>query len=110
MKRLQTLVRRLCIQFACLQAAIAVCLGQGIITTYVGDGFPGQLAFPEGIAVDAVRNLYIADTRHQRILRVATDGVMSTFAHRGLMRFPTSIALDATGNAIITETFALGDR
>ena len=38
---------------------------------------------PESIAIDVAGNLYIADTENFRVRRVATDGVITTFAGNG---------------------------
>jgi sugar lactone lactonase YvrE len=38
------------------------------------------LAGPNGVAVDAVGNVYIADTGNERILKLTPDGVMTTIA------------------------------
>ena len=56
---------------------------------YAGDGgqaVEAQLAFPEGVAVDADGNLLIADYRNQRIRRVDTSGIISTFAGGEMLR------------------------
>jgi hypothetical protein len=48
-----------------------------------GDGGPAiaaQLYMPSGVAVDAVGNMFIADTYNHRIRRVAPDGVITTIA------------------------------
>jgi len=109
MKRFHALLRRLCILLVCLASSMGVCLAQGIITTYVGDGSNSKLDYPTGISVDGPGNLYIADSGNRRVLRVAADGVISTFASGGLLRFPNSVALDASGDAIITEAFSIGN-
>ena len=61
----------------------------GIITTFAGTGTGGfsgdggpavnaNINYPNGLAVDAAGNLYIADTLNCRVRKVATDGVIST--------------------------------
>jgi len=109
-KRFRAFLCRLCILLAFLQSSAATCLAQDIITTFAGDGSPSQFNLPTGVALDGGGNLYVADSRNQRILKVTTGGVTSTFASGGVMRFPTSVVLDATGNAIVTETFNIGNR
>ena len=51
-----------------------------------GDGGPAtaaQLNFPEGVALDGAGNLYISDTRNQRIRKVDAAGVITTVAGYG---------------------------
>lgn len=67
----------------------------GIIQTIVGNGATaGQdpvcvastgvaLASPSAVAVDPADNIYIADTRNHRILKLAADGTISAFAGTG---------------------------
>src|ERR1035437_7873595 len=53
---------------------------------YLGDGEAARNAWlngPEGVALDAVGNLYIADTFNGRIRRVGTDGTITTAAGVG---------------------------
>jgi hypothetical protein len=63
----------------------------GFISTYAGDGNPGyrgdggpavraELSSPTGLAVDALGNLYIADSGNNVIRRVSTNGVITTVA------------------------------
>jgi hypothetical protein len=109
----------------------------GIITTiagdsnvgYSGDGGPAisaSLKFEAtlnsvdaeaGVAVDAIGNLYIADTDNNRIRRVSPSGIISTFAGNGLAGFsgdggpatsamlkqPAGIAVDRSGNLYIVD-------
>lgn len=102
----------------------------GIITSFAGDGLYGyygdngpasesQLDSPEGVALDASGNLYIADTRNHRIRKVdASTGVISTIAGSSeagyfgdgrlatsaLLNCPEGIALDKNGNIFISDT------
>ncbi|MBI3933834.1 MAG: hypothetical protein HY316_04025 [Acidobacteria bacterium] len=99
----------------------------GIITTVAGGGaaFPGDgglatnatLNNPSGVAVDALGNLYIADTLNNRIRKVNAGGIITTFAGNGTFGFagdggpataamltePAGVALDAAGNVYIAD-------
>ena len=82
-------------------AALLSSLGGGIaaaqrIDTIVGPGATGdggaaaaaQLKLPEGVALDAAGNLYIADSRNHRIRKVdASTGAISTIAGTGVAGF-----------------------
>jgi hypothetical protein len=84
---------------------------------FSGDGGPATTAdlnYPNGIALDAVGNLYIADSVNYRVRKVATDGTISTFAGNGKAGpsgdggpareaevAPRDLAVDSTGNLYI---------
>jgi hypothetical protein len=87
---------------------------------FSGDGGPAisaQLRAPLGIAVDAIGNIYIADTENHRIRKVTTDGVIRTIAGNGIAGFggdggpaisaqlnhPETVAIDSAGNLYITD-------
>ena len=102
----------------------------GIITTVAGTGVLGfnqdaqlatkaQLASPNGVAVDAEGNIYIADTYNHRIRMVSGNtGMISTVAGDGYsgfsengvpainsgLTYPFAIAVDASGNIFIADT------
>jgi sugar lactone lactonase YvrE len=102
----------------------------GVITTVAGDGVQGfggdngmataaELDSPTGVAVDAVGNLYIADSHNQRVREVAAaTGAIATIAGTGVAGFsgdggaatsarldlPTALALDAAGNVYVADT------
>jgi sugar lactone lactonase YvrE len=97
----------------------------GIITTVAGtnsagstgDGGPAinaGLNNPEGLALDAFSNLYIADTGNSRIRKVDTNGIITTVAGGGTggdggaatnasLHNPTGVALDMSGNLYIAD-------
>src|SRR6201993_4521796 len=99
-----------------------------IIQTAAGNGtsaFSGDngaaakasLSEPFGVAVDAVGNLYIADTSNHRIRKVDTSGMITTVAGNGTegfsgdggaatsasLNFPTGVTVDRADNLLITD-------
>jgi sugar lactone lactonase YvrE len=101
----------------------------GVITTvagngaadFSGDGGPAReagLNAPNGLAVDAAGNLYIADRDNHRIRRVDTRGTITTVAgngepgHNGDNRAassaslfaPTTLTMDKQGNLYVADT------
>ena len=97
---------------------------------FSGDGGPAtsaMLAFPLGVAVDAVGNVYIADALNHRIRRIDILGVIETIAGSGdgvseenftgdyggdsgpatgaLLARPGDIAGDDMGNVYIADAF-----
>jgi len=100
----------------------------GIITTVAGNGGVGnggdsglatsaQLYYPAGIAVDGAGELYIADSKNQRIRKVGAAGIITTIAGNGNVGYncangaatgvglhtPTGVALDGSGNLFIAD-------
>ncbi len=100
----------------------------GIISTVAGDGthaFYGDggpataaaMKWPSGIAVDGGGNLYIADSRNQRVRFVSAAGIISTIAGNGIpgsggdggaataanVSHPESVAVDVGGNLYICD-------
>src|SRR5439155_449560 len=99
----------------------------GIITTVAGNGtisFAGDggaatnasLNYPASVALDASRNLYIADPNNNRIRKVAAaTGIITTVAGGGSalgdggaatsasLYGPSAVALDASGNLYIAD-------
>ena len=83
---------------------------------FSGDGGPAsiaQLNHPEGVAVDASGNLYIADTDNNRIRKISPDGddyargIIVTIVGNGtpaILNAPTGIAVSASGNLYIADT------
>ena len=102
----------------------------GSITTVAGTGQYGysgdggaatnaQMFAPEGVAVDHLGNLLIADTKNCRIREVTTNGIIYTVAgdvycgHSGdggpatnaWLNWPSGVAVDGVGNLFIADTW-----
>jgi sugar lactone lactonase YvrE/Tol biopolymer transport system component len=102
----------------------------GIITTvagagqvlgaFAGDGRPAtaaELAVPNGVAVDAAGDLFIADQGNHRIREVSPSGIITTVAGDGTQGFsgdggpatdaalasPSAVAVDAAGDLFIAD-------
>lgn len=101
----------------------------GIITTVAGDGATGfsgdgssataaSLSYPQRLALDGQRNLFIVDRDNQRVRRVdAATGIITTVAGNGSIgstgdggpstsasfNFPVDIALDSQGYLLIAD-------
>jgi trimeric autotransporter adhesin len=105
-------------------------VSDGVITTIAGNGVFGyagdgglatsaQLGSPDGVAVDASGNVYIADTSNAEIRKVS-NGVITVFAGTGngtagysgdggpptsaQLSLPFGVAVDASGNVYIADT------
>src|SRR5262249_4276015 len=88
---------------------------------FAGDGGPATTAglnYPAGGAVDDKGNLFIADTRNNRIRKVTPDGMIATVAGTNTSSFsgddghaslatlnnPRGVAIDGTGSLLIVDT------
>jgi sugar lactone lactonase YvrE len=97
---------------------LALVAGNGTLG-YSGDGGPAtsaQLAIPNGVALDAAGNLYIADAGNHCIRKVS-NGVITTVAGNGTsgysgdggpattaqLAIPWGVAVDAAGNLYIGD-------
>lgn len=99
----------------------------GSVTTLAGsagnagdaDG-PGHVArfnHPTGIAVDAVGNVYVADTFNNTVRKITLAGVVTTLAglsgvsgstdgtgHQALFNNPIGLTVDSAGNVYVADT------
>ena len=98
----------------------------GIITTVVGTGIAGfsgdndsainaTINQPTGLAFDNFGNLYISDQGNNRIRKVDTNGIISTYAGSGkygnldgpalqsTLNYPMGIAFDSADNLYIAD-------
>jgi sugar lactone lactonase YvrE len=91
---------------------------KAIVGTNDGVGNDARFNFPQGLAVDGVGTIYVADTSNHTIRAVSPAGVVTTIAGSplnsgtndgpgSLARFdhPKTVALDAYGNIFVTDTY-----
>ena len=89
---------------------------------YLGDGGPAtqaHIVLPQGVAVDATGNVYVADGHDHRVRRIdAVTGVIETVAGTGesgysgdggpatqaQLAWPVGVAVDAAGNVYVGTT------
>jgi len=128
--RIQRPLRRL--QIILISTVLAMCLSSiawsapGDISTIAGRGLGDNgpatsagLLFPSRVALDAAGNVYIADSSNNRVRKVTTSGVISTFAGAGLQTSSgdggqaasaglngcSGVAVDLSGNIYIADTY-----
>lgn len=96
----------------------------GVVTTLAGStqGFadgpgPGaQFYFPDSIAVNAAGDVFVADTNNNKIRKITSAGVVSTFAGATMgyadgtgtaarFNLPVGITIDTNGNLFVSDTF-----
>jgi uncharacterized protein (TIGR03437 family) len=98
--------------------AMVTVAGPGV-SGFSADGTNGtiQLGTPLGVAADASGSVYIADTSHNRVLRLSSTGSITTFAGTGAagsagdggpasaaqINQPFALAVDRFGNVYIGE-------
>ena len=101
----------------------------GVVTTYSGtaalaggvDGSGGAVRFdePNGVAVDALGNVYVADTGNSAVRMIAPGGMVTTFAgYIGIpgnldgvgtdarLNRPFGVAIDGAGNLYVADSAA----
>jgi hypothetical protein len=89
--------------------------GTGLAGYEDGPGGVARFNLSQGLAVDAVGNVYVADTCNNRIRKISVNGVVSTLAGDGSngcrngigttsrFDYPTGIALDWNGNLFVAD-------
>jgi len=103
-----------------LDGSISTIAGTGV-GGYSGEGGPAslaQIANPNGVAVDGLGRVLIADTDNNRIRRIDIDGTISTIAGTGIADYtgdgglgtsaalngPFGVAVDASGRVLVADT------
>ena len=101
--------------------SISTVAGSGDVYGYGGDGGPAsraRLSLPNGLAVDAAGNLYIADSGNNRVREVSRTGRITTIVGSGSpgaggdggaaitaqLFAPEGLAIDSAGNLYIADT------
>jgi uncharacterized protein (TIGR03437 family) len=104
------------------KGVLTVIAGAGV--GFYGDNGPAaaaSLSAPTGIAIDALNNVYIADTLNQRVREITPDGIIQTIAGNGTaaygkegvtattspLAYPSSVEVDAAGNVYIGELYRI---
>lgn len=99
----------------------------GNVTTFAGNGTAGyvdgpaasaEFNYPAGIAVASDGSIYVADQDNNRIRKISTSGVVSTFAGSGAkstadgvgtaasFASPHSVSIDAAGNMYVGDEYS----
>jgi len=95
-----------------------------LVSTFAGSGTPGNsdgpgasasFSEPEGMAIDAAGNVYVADLGNNMIRKISPNGVVSTLAGSGAQGAangqgtaasfcePGGVAVDAAGNVYVAD-------
>jgi cysteine-rich repeat protein len=104
-----------------IDGTINTIAGTGV-ASYSGDGgqaLNATFSEPQGLVVDASGRVIVADTANSVVRRIDTTGVITTVAGNGtsgstgdggqataaLLSFPVAVAVDASGQIFIADTF-----
>jgi sugar lactone lactonase YvrE len=104
-----------CIRKITTANSVLTLTGSG--TPTFADGFGGSASFqnPQGVAVDSVGNVYVADTSNHRIRKITPEGNTTTLAGNGSPAFadgtggsssfntPIGVAVDLSGNVYVGD-------
>ena len=96
----------------------------GVVTTFAGSGTQGStngtgtaasFTSPQGVAIDASGNLFVADTGSQKIRKITQTGVVTTLAGSGVegstngsptaasFNTPQALTVDVSGNVYVAD-------
>ncbi len=115
-----------CVRRVDAYGVISTFAGTGV-AGYSGDGGPAEKAklhYPKFVTVDAAGNVYISDSRNNRVRKVSRAGIITTYAGDGIGGFsgdkgpataaglsnPAGLAFDTAGTLYISDMFNLRVR
>jgi hypothetical protein len=82
----------------------------GAFVAQIGSGGsdPGELLFPNGVAIDVGGNVYVSNSGNQRIEKFTAAGAFVTSwgsfgTGDGQFNFPSDVAVDASGDVYVTD-------
>jgi sugar lactone lactonase YvrE len=96
----------------------------GVVTTFAGSGTKGSndsigtaasFYYPDGVATDALGNIYVADTYNHKIRKITPEGKVTTLAGTGTpgstdgvvsvasFSYPTDVTIDGSGNLYVVD-------
>ncbi|MBB30515.1 MAG: hypothetical protein CME25_16610 [Gemmatimonadetes bacterium] len=97
------------------EGVLTVLAGSAQIGSDDGTGTDASFNWPDGVAVDASGNVYVADGNNYKIRKISPDGVVTTLAGSGQQAstdgtgtgasfaFPRGLAVDASGNVYVAD-------
>lgn len=100
-----------------LEGEVTTIAGVGVEGAADGPGNQAQFNSPRGIVVDTLGNIFVADALNNRIRKINTKGVVSTFAGNGasgredgtgrdaLFNVPSGLTIDKENALYVADTF-----
>ncbi|WP_269455142.1 serine/threonine-protein kinase PknD [Mycobacterium kyorinense] len=87
-----------------LVAVTTAAIGISALSKYIVLPFTG-LKEPTGVAADSSGNLYVADTRNDRVLKLAAGSSTQEVLPFTGLNWPGGVAVDTAGNLYVTNIF-----